>query len=102
MDKNLIRLDTRKIDEAIGMRDKLLKTYSAIQDDFDAIEEKLLLNWKGKGADEFKKDAQIVRTNIAGLNDVLQTMCDMLQDCRDIFAECDSTLGEFNKEPKKE
>lgn len=100
MSDELILLDTRAFDKALEMKDTLLKDYDAINKDFDDAVNALLKNWKGRGADAFKKDAQTVRTNIVGLNDILKTMCDMLEDCKDIFAECDSALGEFNRNPQ--
>ncbi len=100
MSDELILLDTRAFDKALEMKDTLLKDYDTINKNFDDTVNTLLKNWKGRGADAFKKDAQTVRTNIVGLNDILKTMCDMLEDCKEIFAECDSALGEFNKNPQ--
>lgn len=100
--EELILLDTRAIDKAIAMREEVLTEFDAINEKFDGIVEKLLDKWKGAGADAFRKDAQTVRTNITGLNDILKTMCDMLEECREIFAKCDSALGEFNKNPQSE
>ena len=58
----------------------------------------LLGKWEGVGADAFKGDSNIVRSNIAGLGDILKTMCDMLFDCREVFNECDKPLGAANRD----
>lgn len=99
MAEGLVLLDTRVIDKAIEMCQPLLAEYNAISEKYDTIESALLRNWKGKGADAFKKDSEVVRTNLVGLNDILKTMSDMLQDCRDIFSECDGALKEYNENP---
>ena len=102
MSNNINRMDTGDIQKAIAMRTELLETYDSINTDFDKMVKELLKNWKGKGANAFEKDAQTVRANVTGLNDILKTMCDMLEDCLDIFEESDASLKEFNENPQSE
>lgn len=102
MSNNINRMDTGDIQKAIAMRTELLETYDSINTDFDKVVKELLKNWKGKGANAFEKDAQTVRANVTGLNDILKTMCDMLEDCLDIFEESDASLKEFNENPQSE
>lgn len=100
-DNGLVRLDTSAFDKALGLRDEILRSYDKINTEYARIEKALLANWKGRGADAFKKDSRAVRTNLVGLNDILKTMCDTLADCKDIFAQCDSELGKYNSDPKE-
>lgn len=97
-DNGYVVLDTRAFDVAIAKKDDLISKYDAINNEYDDIVNTLMNNWKGKGANAFKKDAQTVKTNIVGIYDILRVMCDTLTDCRAIFAECDTALGEYNRE----
>lgn len=101
-DKGCVLLDTRAFDNALDKKSDILKEYDAITKEYDTICKKLLENWKGKGADAFRKDCETVNTNIVGVQDILKTMCDTIADCRDIFAECDKTMGEYNRNPSSE
>lgn len=97
-----ITLDTRAFDKVLAEKDTLVNEYDAINDEYDRIVFELLKNWKGKGASAFKDDAKKVKTNITGIYDILKMMCDTLTDCREIFAECDKALGDFNRNPESE
>ena len=97
-------LDSRKFDEFINARASLLSEYDSINQKFNTIVQNLanpqnpqISNWKGQGADAFIQDAQQVRTNIKGIQDILKTMCDTLIDCRTVFEECDISLGKANE-----
>lgn len=97
-DNGYICLDTKSFDAAIAKKESLISKYDTINNEYDRIVNTLMNNWKGKGASAFKKDAQAVKTNIVGIYDILKVMCDTLTDCRTIFAECDTALGEYNRE----
>lgn len=99
-DNGYVVLDTKAFDAAIAKKADLINSYNALNTEYDRIVTALLNNWKGKGATAFKKDAQTVKTNIVGIYDILKIMCDTLTDCRSIFAECDSALGEYNRNPE--
>ncbi len=99
-DNGYVVLDTRAFDDAISRKADLINSYDALNTEYDRIVTELLNNWKGKGADAFKKDAQTVKTNIVGIYDILKIMCDTLTDCRSVFAECDTALGEYNRNPE--
>ena len=101
-DNGYVVLDTRAFDAAIGMKDDLIRSYEALNTEYERIVNTLMENWKGRGAETFKKDAKAVKTNIIGIYDILKTMCDTLEDCRLIFAECDKSLGEYNRNPDSE
>lgn len=101
-DRGFVVLDTRAFDAAIARKQGLINSYNALNQEYDRIVSGLLANWKGKGADAFSKDAKLVKTNITGIFDILKTMCDTLTDCREIFGECDASLGEYNREAAKE
>lgn len=99
-DNGYVVLDTKAFDAAIAKKADLINSYNALNTEYDRIVTALLNNWKGKGATAFKKDAQTVKTNIVGIYDILKIMCDTLTDCRSVFAECDSALGEYNCNPE--
>lgn len=94
-----VLLDTRAFDAAIAKKQSLINTYNELNTEYDRIVNTLLQNWKGRGAAAFQKDAQTVKTNIVGIFDILKIMCDTLTDCKEIFAECDTALGEYNRNP---
>ena len=98
-DNGYVVLDTKAFDQALAKKDTLIQSYNELNQEYDRIVNALLQNWKGRGANAFKKDATTVKTNIVGIFDVLKTMCDTLTDCKAIFAECDSALGEYNRNP---
>ena len=97
-----VLLDTRVFDAAVEKKAQLLSAYNKINRDYESVVKELLQNWKGHGADSFARDAGTVRANLTGIYDILKTMCDALTDCREIFAECDTALGEFNRKPDVE
>lgn len=94
-----IVLDTKAFDAALAQKQSLIDRYDEINSRYDSIVSTLSSNWKGKGATAFLKDAQTVKTNIVGIYDILKIMCDTLTDCKAIFAECDTALGDFNRNP---
>ncbi len=98
-DNGYVVLDTGAFDRAIAKKESLIQSYNELNQEYDRAVNALLRNWKGRGASAFKKDATTVKTNIVGIFDVLKTMCDTLEDCKTIFAECDSALGEYNRNP---
>lgn len=99
-DNGYVVLDTKAFDAAIARKADLINSYNALNTEYDRIVSALLSNWKGKGASAFKKDALTVKKNIVGIYDILKIMCDTLTDCRAVFAECDSALGEYNRNPE--
>lgn len=98
-DGGFVVLDTKAFDEAIAKKQDLINSYNALNQEYDRIVNSLLDNWKGRGAAAFQKDAMTVKTNIVGIFDILKIMCDTLSDCKEIFAECDAALGEYNRNP---
>ena len=97
MSGGYVLLDTKAFDEAIAKKDGLIKTYTELNDEYDRIVNTLMENWKGRGAAAFEKDARTVKTNITGIFDILKIMCDTLEDCKLVFQECDTALGECNR-----
>lgn len=91
-------LDTGKFQEFLDSSSSLLDEYNNLNKQYGEIIDELLDNWKGRGAEAFESDSKTVKANIAGIQDILQTMCDMLQDCWRIFDEYDHSLGEANIE----
>ena len=98
MNDEFVLIDTSIIDEVISKREHLVSEYDAINTEYERIVRELMNNWKGKGADAFRYDADKVKTNIAGIYDILKIMCDTLEDCKAIIAEADTALGNYNSE----
>ena len=98
-DNGYVVLDTKAFDKAIAKKQSLINSYNELNREYDRIVNNLMANWKGRGATAFQKDAATVKTNIVGIFDILKIMCDTLTDCKEIFAECDSALGEYNRNP---
>jgi len=92
-------IDTKAFDAVMDIKDELVSDYDKLNSEYDRIIETLLSNWQGKGADAFREDATKVKTNIGGIHDILNTMCDTLTDCRSIIAETDTAMGDFNSKP---
>lgn len=93
-------IDTRTFDKCIRMKENYIQRYAEIVSSYDEIVKRLAENWEGEAAETFINDAKVVRTNITGIADILSTMCSALEDMRASFAECDSSLGEFNRDPQ--
>lgn len=97
-------LDTAKIIEFIEEKPKILTEYERLLNKYNEIVDTLTGvdgKWKGVGADAFASDAEIVKTNIVGLGDILATMCSTLQDALEIYDECDRSIGQTNKDVLK-
>lgn len=95
-------LDTRSFDAFIAQKESLVQRYNDINSKYDQIVKTLLDDWIGEGADAFRSDAKNVKANINDIYDILKIMCDTLTDCRQIFDECDRTLGDYNRNPEGE
>lgn len=93
-----VLLDTKAFDDFISAKDSILSKYDQLNKDYDTIVNELLANWDGYGASAFAKDIHKVKNNIVGIKEILKTMCDTLSDCRDIYGECDYSLGKANRE----
>jgi uncharacterized protein YukE len=91
-------LDTGVFNVFIDKQGEFVKEYNAIKEEYDSIVSDLTDIWRGRGADAFRSDANTVKSNIVGIGDMLRTMCDMLIDCRDVFHECDTAVGNSNRE----
>lgn len=90
-------LDTSTFDSFLAKRDGWISAYKKILKDYDETVKDLKKSWAGSGADAFMRDIDTVQLNLAGMKDILETMCDTLQDCLLIYRECDTTLGELNR-----
>lgn len=101
-DDTFKKLDTKSFDEFFKNKEHFISKYDAINSSYDRIVNNLLENWKGKGADAFKNDAQRIKTNVGTIYDTLQDMFNTLTDCYNVIKECDTSMGEFNKDPSKQ
>lgn len=91
-------LDTQAFEKFIDTQDSLKARYHNISTAYRKSVQDLMEHWAGRGADAFREDAEKVMANIIGIQDILTTMCDTLSDCREIFRECDSSLGNVNRD----
>jgi len=94
-------IDTRAFDAAIARRESLENKYTDIITTYDGIIKRLNEQWQGKGAAAFFEDAETIGNNIKGIADILTTMCNTLNDCRDVIQQTDKALGDFNRNPNK-
>ena len=92
-------LDTKAFDAFITESPNLVQRYDTLNTTYDDIVKILLNDWVGEGAEAFRIDAKKVKANITGIYDILKIMCDTLTDCRQIFEECDKSLGDYNRNP---
>lgn len=92
---NGVMVDIAAIDKVLSMRYPVLKDFQSVTAQYDRITATLLAEWKGKGAEAFKKDAESLRINIASLYDLAKSMFDTLEDARAIYIECDADLAEY-------
>ena len=99
MDNGYVLLDTSAFDSAIAQRERLENEYKALNDDYDRIVRELLENWRGRGAEAFKTSAGDIRKNIVGISDILDTMMQILMDCKETFEDYDKKLGDYNPNP---
>lgn len=94
-------LKTETFQNFIDSQADIKKRYDEIRRRYSEIVKELCENWKGKGAEAFREDSEKVMTNITGIQDILNTVCDTLNDCLEIFDECDSSLGKANQDSLK-
>ena len=94
-------IDTRVFDRCIQKKENFISRYDEIVTFYDEIVKKLGDNWEGRGADTFLSDAKKVRTNIKGISDILSTMCNTLEDCREVVGDCDKSLADLNRNPNQ-
>lgn len=94
-------LKTAAFQNFIDSQSDIKKRYDEIRKRYGDIVKELCEGWKGKGADAFREDSEKVMTNITGIQDILNTVCDTLNDCLEIFDECDNSLGKANQDSLK-
>lgn len=92
------KIETAEMDKFIQNEWKYTREFEDIKKQYHSIVDELMLDWKGYGADAFRDDANVVISNLAGIGDTLSSICDILNDCRDIFEECDNSLAQNNRD----
>lgn len=93
-------LDTQAFTDFLSSKEDILRRYNDLNSSYENAISRLLSNWEGRGADAFADDSAKVRTNINGIYDILKLMCDTLTDCLTIFDNCDTSLGESNRDTR--
>lgn len=91
------RLDTNDWNTFLNSSAKWIQQYENINTQFKAATDTLLQSWEGYGAEAFREDAKQVMSNLKGIQDILETMCSTLSDCKAIFDECDRALKASNE-----
>ena len=56
-DDSCVYLDIKAFDAFIAQKERIINEYNEINEEYNAIIQKLSNNWKGKGADAFLQDA---------------------------------------------
>ena len=96
MDKAVL-FDSKALENFIIQRQSLIEEYEGINNDFLNTIHELCDHWHGYGASAFRVDTERITANLRGIGDIMNTMCDTLEDCLDLVSELDASLGNANK-----
>ena len=79
---------------------ELITEFDNIKKEYERINEELLKDWEGHGADAYKKETDHILENIGGIKDVLDGINNgVLNDIKNQYDKLDEELGEFNQNP---
>ncbi|GHU53545.1 hypothetical protein FACS1894132_05980 [Clostridia bacterium] len=94
-------LDSKAFDDVFEDIKIIEETYTNISVKYDDMIKHLITdgNWKGKGADAFKKDAANVRANLTEIYEMLKAFGDTVHGCYDTIKESDTRIGKYNENP---
>ena len=83
--------------------DDAIETFKKIKNDFNDINTELLKNWKGKGADAYKKETNHILENVGGIKDVLDSINEgAVTTVQEYYDKLDEELAAFNMNPSGE
>lgn len=96
-----VSADIDKIVQFEKKSQEAIKEFDAIKDKFHDINDTLLRNWEGDGADAYKEETKHILENIGGIKDILDAINNgAVKDIKDSYLKLDDELAEFNKNPK--
>lgn len=87
------KIDTINFDSTISSYSQYITQFETIVKDVDNIIKEVTGNWVGKGRDAFYKDAQIVRSNLQDISDMMYEFRDALKDAGQKYIETDEALA---------
>ena len=77
-----------------------IKEFNAIKSKFEKVNDTLLKNWDGEGAEAFQYETDHILEKIGSIEDVLKTLNEgVIKDIKDAYLKLDDELAEFNKNP---
>lgn len=98
-----IEADIGKLENFISGCQDAITEFDAIKQEFNDINSTLLTNWKGAGADAYKKETDHILENLTVLKDVVDDINNgVINDIIENYNKLDEELGEFNKNPSEE
>lgn len=100
-DSGFVSADIGKIAKFMSESEEVIKEFDAIKEKFNSINSTLLSQWKGEGAEAYKKETDHILENIGGIKDVLDSINNgAVKSIKDEYTKLDNELAEFNKNPQ--
>ena len=103
-DGNNIRCaDIEKLVQFEADSQDAIKEFDRIKRKFKEINDNLLTQWKGAGADQYEKEVDHILEKIGNVAEVLNAINnDALKSTKDVYLQLDADLAAFNKNPTTE
>jgi len=93
-----ITIDTNIIVPLTNLSNEIRTDYDRLIINYKKIITDLLGEWKGKGKDEFEKDAIKIQDQIKGIYSILTYFLDRYRECCVIITEADAANADSNAE----
>ncbi len=90
---NVRHLNTDSMNDARISFDTALKDYRSQKGNIDKIVDDVLKHWEGEGKKEFKRDSELLKTQLQDLEEVLLDLRKGLVDAEASFIETDASLS---------
>lgn len=98
---DFVSADISKIARFQEESENKAKEFDSIIETFKSINETLLNNWKGEGAEAYRYETDNILENIGGIRDVLKSINEgVIMQVKDIYLELDGELAEYNRNPQ--
>lgn len=103
-DGNNIRCaDIEKLVQFEADSQDAITEFDRIKNKFKEINDNLLAQWKGAGADQYKKEVDHILEKIKSVAEVLNAINnDALKSTKDVYLQLDADLAAFNENPTTE
>lgn len=100
-DSAFVSADIGKIAKFMSESEEVMKEFDDIKEKFNSINATLLSQWKGEGAEAYKKETDHILENIGGIKDILDSINNgAVKSIKDEYTKLDNELAEFNKNPQ--